>query len=324
MKILRTVVFIGFVLPFFILGGCAPKSYPVATPETSEYVFTAIEKNQLSAKLVDERREADLAFHIGLLPSKLVNEGGSINAVGFLARNVEKELDARGIKFSFSSKGQDDEDFTVHLKKFRIRNHRVSGFSPYYTFTTISADVVIAGKTSRITAYFKNGKVPVWSFDEVIEPCYNIPIDVAIKEFASKINRLTVDASIADSDVDAIISALQNKFTAASYVDVYDLGFSNNKRAIPYLVELTRHVDGRVRVAALSSLGTIGAVDQMEYLKEVFNSASWEERNAALKSIGDFGTLEALAFVKDAMRKFQSESNDPNAKYTVEVASLYL
>lgn len=321
---IRTVVLVGFILAYAMIVGCAPKSYPVATPMPSEEAYEKVQKSKLSAQLVDERREADKTFHFGILSATLENDGNPIDPVEFLLRNVEKELDARGVDFSFSNQETDKENITVVLREFQIRNHRASGFSPYYTFTTFSADAVVDGKTSRITAYFKNGKVPVWSFEEVIEPCYNIPVDVAVKEIASKINRFTANYHISDADVDAIIKDLKNNFTELSFIDVYDLGFGNNKRAIPYLLELTKHSEAQMRIAALSSLGTIGAVDQMEFLEEVFKTAPWEERNAALKSIGDFGTPEALEFVKNAMRKYQSESNDPNGKYTVEVASLYL
>jgi hypothetical protein len=320
-RTMRILVFAGTILTFAMTVGCAPSSYTVSTPKPSSFVFADAQNDQLSTHIIDERLEADRDFHIGILQATLVNEGKPIDPIEFLARNVEKELKARGVNVSFAEQG---DGVTVKLHKFRIRNHRASGFSPYFTFTTISADVVAGGKTTRVTAYFKNGKVPVWSFDEVVEPCYNIPADLAIKEFASKINRLTKNFSISDADVEAILNGFKNNNTELSYLDVYKLGFSNNQRAIPYLVELTKHEKDVVRIAALSSLGTIGAVDQFDYLKEVYQTSPWQEKNMALKSIGDFGTPEALEFVKEVMRKLQRESNDPNDRYTIEVADLYL
>jgi HEAT repeat protein len=133
-----------------------------------------------------------------------------------------------------------------------------------------------------------------------------------------------VNYSIPDSDVDAISNEIKNNYSKLSYLEVYRLGFGNNKRAIPYLVELTKHEEYLVRIAALASLGTIGAVDQFEYLKGIYNTSPWREKNMALKSIGDFGTPEAISFIKGAMRELQSNNDDPNGKYIIEVASLYL
>ncbi len=323
--IIQSTIVAVVLMSLVMLTGCAPSTYPLATPSPSSIVFSTTTDYQLPANVIDERRSADKDFHIGILSATLINEGEPVDPVEFLARNVEKELKARGVNVSFSTGKEDGADVSVKLIKFRVRNHRASGFSPYYTFTTISADVVVAGKTSRVTAYFKNGKVPVWSFDEVIEPCYTIPINMVIKEFASKFNRLTANAHISDGEVAAIVSNINGNYSqTTSYLEVYKLGFGNNKRAIPHLVELTKHQNNLVRIAALSSLGTIGAVEQFDYLTQVYARSEWHERVAALKSIGDFGTPEAISFVKEALRQLQTASADANDKYIIEVASLYL
>ncbi len=323
-KSMRFIILAGLFLTLAMTFGCAPSQYKVNTPKPSLNQFANSTDDQLTAQIVDERREGDKRFHVGVLQSNLVNEGKPIDPVEFLTRNVENELKARGVNISFATHSDSQDDVIVKLKKFRIRNHRASGFSPYYTFTTISADVEIGDKSTRVTAYFKNGKIPIWSFDEVIDPCYTIPVSFAIKEFASKINRLTANYSISDSDVDAISNEIKNNYSELSYLEVYKLGFGNNKRAIPYLVELTKHEKVRVRIAALASLGTIGAVDQFNYLKEIYSTSPWEEKNMALKSIGDFGTPESISFIKEAMHELQSNNDDPNDKYIIEVASLYL
>lgn len=326
-RTVRTTLIVGFMLILVLLVGCAPSRYPLATPVPSGIPYAKVKAAKLTATFVDERREADKVFHTGILPAALENEGKPVEPVEFLARNVEKELKARGVDIDVVEQGQKSaEGINVLVRKFRIRNHRTSGFSPYYTFTTISADVEANGKTNRVVAYFKNGKVPVWSFDEVIEPCYTIPINIAVKEFASKVNRLTINASISDADVDAIAEGIKNSNAELGYLDVYKLGFSNNKRAIPYLVELTKNNNILIRIAAISSLGTIGAEDQVSYLKNLYNDSigQQEERNMALKSIGDFGTPDAIEFVKDAMRDLQSQTNNSNAQFAIEIASLYL
>ncbi len=313
---------LSFTMAFLV--GCAPNSYPVKTPTPSKLAFSDVQNTPVKANVVDKRRTADQMFHVGVLPSTLQNEGKPIEPVNFLISNVEKELKNRGINIQISSQDTGQDGIHILLNKFRIRNHRASGFSPYFTFTTISADIDAASGKQRVTAYFKNGKVPVWSFDEVIEPCYNIPVSHAVKEFASKINRLTTNYKISDSELDSLVAIIKGADMEKDYLEVYKLGYSNNPKAIPVLVELTKHDKDLVRIAALSSLGTIGAKDQLSYLMDVYKTAPWQERNMALKSIGDIGTPEALDFVKKAMGELQMDDSDPNAKYTREVAGLYL
>jgi hypothetical protein len=40
-----------------------------------------------------------------------------------------------------------------------------------------------------VVSYFKNGKVPVWTFDEVQKDTLDLPLGLVVKEVASKINR---------------------------------------------------------------------------------------------------------------------------------------
>ena len=80
----------------------------------------------------------------------------------------------------------------MSIKRLHIQNARVSGFSPFITFTSVRADLMTPRGSQRITAYIKRGKVPVWSFDEVIEPTYNEPLGLLTKELAAKIRDVSI------------------------------------------------------------------------------------------------------------------------------------
>lgn len=83
-------------------------------------------------------------------------------------------------------------------------------------------------------------------------------------------------------------------------MDVYQLGFSNNKLAIPELVKLTKHSSEYIRLAAISSLGIMRAVDQFDLLVRLYQNKGglWQDRAMALKAIGDLGTPESHAYLQ--------------------------
>lgn len=259
---------------------------------------------------------------IGRIPMKLtVSDNKPFDPYPWLARNTVKELVARGLPVQLGS--DDKGPNTVVIKRFQIENRRVSGFSPFETFTSLSTDVVTGKDTQRVVAFIKRGKVPVWSFDEVIDPTYNAPLDVVTKELAAKLNQLLFNAKFSDAKVDALIE----KTNAANvdYRDVHELGFSNNPRAIAQLVKLSTHDDDEVFQAARSSLGVLHASQHFDLLvKQAENAADdWEDRAIALKAIGDLGTPEARAYLQKEQARLE-KLTDEHSTRTKALLGLYL
>jgi len=87
-----------------------------------------------------------------------------------------------------------------------IKNHRSSGYSPFVTFTLLSADVETPNGKERIAVYIRRAKVPVWSFAEVIDPTFNQPLSLMVKEFSAKISALLFNHKISDSKVEELIA----------------------------------------------------------------------------------------------------------------------
>ncbi len=108
-------------------------------------------------------------------------------------------------------------------------------------------------------------KVPVWSFNEVIDPTYNDPLHLVAKELAAKLGRLLFDARLSDEQIDQLIARTTGP--AANSLDVYDLGFSNNAHAVTQLVTLcSAGREGDVVRAAMSSLGVLRASEHLDLL----------------------------------------------------------
>ncbi len=255
----------------------------------------------------------------------LTHNGETLDPVNFLAKYTVEELVARGIPVSVGSGDATD----VEINKVIMRNYRSMGFSPFTTVTMLSADILADDGDHRVGAFIMRGKVPVWSFNEVIEPTMNQPLELLVKELAAKINMILYGQSASDATVELLIDKVNADPAAAlAYLDVYQLGFSNNSAAIDALVEMTGNAHEYIRLAAISSLGTINAQGQVEQLIALFDGDSfWQDRAMAVKSLGDLAVLgneRAMMFLQnDVEPKLQGESA-PGAEWAREILGLYL
>ncbi|MGE3539152.1 MAG: HEAT repeat domain-containing protein, partial [Candidatus Tectimicrobiota bacterium] len=234
-------------------------------------------------------------------------------------REPRSRAERRGDQGTYAKAGP--ADLTLQVLTYRMRNLRTSGFSPYHTFTTFSADLITGESPQRITAYFKNSKVPVWAFREVERPCYQIPLEVIVKEIAAKLNA-RVFGRVATTEVVHKIAAsiTSGPADAASeeYLKVLELGYTNNPEAVALLVSLTNRKETLMRAAAVSALGMLGAKDQLPLLKQIYETNDHLVKAMALKSIGDLDTPEANAFVRSV-----KQSEDYADDTIREVADLY-
>jgi hypothetical protein len=262
----------------------------------------------------DRRSGEDAKLSEGTLPVVLVNMEDEIL---FLGTNLERALISRGINLHYASDA--DGGLVIDVDKYRIRNLRTTGFSPYWTFTTFSGELKNNGESHRVVFYFKRGKVPVWAFREVEDPCYNVPVSLMVKEIASKINRFYFGFRASDDKINSLVSDINNQFDEFSFLKVLELGYTNNPAAIEPLVALTHHDDSMVRVCATCSLGVLGAVDQLDHLKQLYNTKENIEKTMALKAIGDLGTPEAIEFIQSV-----KASSDYEDKMIREVVDLFI
>ncbi|KAF1723355.1 HEAT repeat domain-containing protein [Pseudoxanthomonas japonensis] len=304
-----------------LLAGCAPKSYSVRHPAPSEQLVFGTSAPATTLALVDARPGAGRAFSSGILPAALTVDGAPLDAAGYLASNLQAELVARGLPTQVDLGGTGLP--TLELTAFRMQNHRANGFSPFVTLTFLGGELVTSEGKQRLGVFVKRGKVPVWSFDEVVEPTFNQPLSLAIKELAAKIAARLHGARSSDADVDRLVKKIATRGDD-SYLDVYALGFTNNPTAIGPMAVLARDPDEYVRLAAISSLGTLGAVDQLELLTSIYRDGTlWQDRAMALKAIGDLDSPAADAFLAAEHAALEARAGDKEVDWTLQVVRLY-
>jgi len=311
-----------------LFSGCAinmkvPIKDPV--PSSSAYRKPAAAPAPVALAFKDERADADKAKMVtGRIPMNLVSGDKPFDAVPWVATHTVQEMVARGLPVRLAA---DASATGVLVKTLRVENHRANGFSPFVTFTSARADMMTASGPVRLTSYIKRGKVPVMSFDEVIEPTYSDPLGLVTKELAAKLNQVLFRQSFSDEVVDALIAKINKEASSsnASYLDVYQLGFSNNPRAVPDLVKLCRHANEYVRLAAISSLGILKANGQFDFLVGLHESTEpiWQDRAMALKAIGDLGDARSRAYLEQQQKKLESLT-DKESGWLRELIKLYL
>lgn len=307
----KNLAYWGVVFTLITAFGCT-KTFYIKEPAPSSVVYAQESQEKSILSITDQRSGEDKKLSTGTLPVVLVNMEDEIF---FLGTNLEAALISRGINLHYSSDA--DGGLVLDVDKYRIRNLRTTGFSPYWTFTTFAGDLKQNGDSRRVVFYFKRGKVPVWAFREVEDPCYNVPVSLMVKEIASKINRYYFGLQASDDKIKSLVDDINNQFDEFSFLKVLELGYTNNPAAIESLVALTHHQDSMVRVCATCSLGVLGAVDQFDYLKELYNTKKNIEKTMALKAIGDLGTPEALDFIQSV--KVSSDYKDNMIREVVDL-----
>jgi hypothetical protein len=308
-----------------LLSGCAinmPVPIKDPLPSTLSYAPTD-SAAPIALAFRDEQSPADKAKLLtGRIPMILLYQGKPFDGVPWVAAHTVKEMAARGLPVTLAA-GQGTD---VAIKRLHIENHRVSGFSPFVTFTSLRADVMTARGPQRVTAYIKRGKVPVWSFDEVIDPTYNDPLGLLTKELAAKLNQRLFGRMLGDDQVRVLLARIKSDSVRDdAYLDVYQLGFSNNPLAIPDLVKLCSHSSEYVRLAAISSLGILKAEDQFDFLRSLYEPKEglWQDRAMALKAIGDLDTPKSRAYLQNELQQLQGRI-DLEALWNKGIIGLYV
>ena len=161
---MRHLPFLASVALLAISTGCTTLTVEIQTPQVSSVRYADPPAEGTTLAVTEGRDLAGQKMSMGLFTVK--HPGLDPDPMGFLSRHILSEMRSRGIDLE---SGASPADLDLEVKFFQIRNHRATGYSPYYTFTKFSGILDHAGKKHRVTAYFKNGKVPVWSFNEVTE-----------------------------------------------------------------------------------------------------------------------------------------------------------
>ena len=121
--------------------------------------------------------------------------------VAFFATHLEKELNSRSIPVKCAVVKTSTADMILEINRYKIDNYRATGFSPWEACHVFDGTLIVRQAKKPIKAYFYNGKTPVWSMDEIVDPCFNIPASVIIKEVASKINKASFNLKTSDDKI---------------------------------------------------------------------------------------------------------------------------
>jgi len=309
------------MLAFSIIQACS-LNVPIDNPGVSKLAYSQDSNTEtITLKLEDKLDAAHKVSH-GRVTINLKHDGGKLDTAPFVFASLKKELESRRLPVNYS----DDAQAVISLEQFELLNHRVNGFSPMVTISTMKAVLKTDSGSKTIASMVKRGKVPVWTMSEINEPCFNEPIELMIKEFAAKINQALFNYSLDDEQVNDLVEKikLEADNNKMSYFDVYELGFSNNPKAIEPLLAFTQHSSEYVRLAAISSLGILGAEQHFEDLKVIYlNGNLWQDRGMALKAIGDLGSEQAMVFLLQEKDKWLNESGN-EAKWNSLFVDLYV
>lgn len=325
-NLLRRVIGIIFIALFF--SGCS-LTYTIKEPVVSTIDYGTKDIRPIILNIMDMRTGDDAGFIVARLgPSGDVSNfpitlKNMENPIGYFTQNLEKELENRKIPVKCVVGKTATNGLTLEVVRYQIINRRATGFSPWEAMHIFSGNIIKDGKKTLIKAFFYGGKTPVWSMNELEEPCFNIPVSIIIKDVASKINRVVFNYAAPDEKIDRLTSEISSeigKTVEGPFWKVLELGYTNNPKAMEPLKRYSQQGEEFFRSCALSSIGILGGEDQLEFLKQRYSGAlsSFNDRYMAVKAIGDIGTIEALQFIRE-IRKDSAYSKEAGLKYCVDL-----
>ena len=136
----------------------------------------------------------------------------------------------------------------------------------------------------------------MWSISEIVEPTYNYPMSVVIKEIATKLNRLYFRSS---PPADLVRRKIDEVKKEPKLNTILELGFLGSSEALPTLESLVKtDSSGNIVTYALDAIGIIGDPKSFPFLRDFHEASRSKGLLFSLKAIGDLGTPEALAFVR--------------------------
>lgn len=297
----------------------------VDNPAPSTEQFVSIDQdNPAHITYVSQLPESQVHAKGTILNYVYQQDKQDIDSADFFLKALDKELSARNLPVSFSENNDDQ----LVLLSYDTIAHRRNGFSPLVTISMVKLDLMEQGKAHRLAAVVKRAKVPMWTVTEapLVEATINQPQELLIKEVGAKINMALFNKKLSDESVERLIQEIRTnqRDEDLAYQKVYELGFSNNHKALPALREFAAHNAEYIRLAAISSMGMIGKESALEELKGLYQSGrQWQDRAMALKAIGDIQTPEALAFLKQERERWQ-QSDSTEADWNNTILALYL
>lgn len=311
-----------------MIQACATNfTFPVNVddPEPSKQPFVSTDQDQpLSLSFSHQIPENQPHAQGPLLNYKYQQNEKDIDTPGYFVAALNQELQARQLPVDLQGAGSDQ----LNLISYETITHRKNGFSPLVMIAMVKADLIENNQTHRITALVKRAKVPIWTVTEepLIEATINQPQELVIKEVAAKINLAVFRNQLSDAQVAELIQSVKQNTDNEdlAYQQVYELGFSNNAKALPALREFSNANAEYIRLAAISGMGMIGGEAVFDELKAMYSSGrQWQDRAIALKAIGDIQSAAALDFLRQEQKKWQNDAS-LEGTWNQKVIALYL
>ena len=319
-KLLLIVGFVG------LLAGCAsmtPKyKFTINEPIVSNIKYDTGPKKPVVLKIVDQRTNKVFHNKLSSLTQAQIDLANVEDPIAWLSQALEKEFSARAIPLKVADKNTTaTPDLVLTIKKYQLTSRLVAWLSPWESYHSFMGELTSSGQTYGIRSYFFNGKAYGGALKEIEEACYNTPMSILVKDVASKINYFALHYSASEGEIGEIRARAEKKIKTHdddAYRPVLDLGNSNNPNAVKTLVMFAAVNDWFTRACALSGIGTLGALEQLGFLKMKYAEYSEIDKFMALKSIGDIGTPEAIDFIRKAKDDPQYNS-EYGLKYVVDI-----
>lgn len=290
------------------LSGCKPASIQITPPQPSTLSYSK-SGEPISLKVVDKRSPDDKHSSQGDITADLKLQQQAFDAIPFIRSYLSEELQSRGYTVVLATHAK----LHLNIQRITLYASREGSYAPYVLWAAMEGELVDNKKAKPISALVIKEYYPKFTYSELDGPLYSAALSLLIKDIATTIVEASQTTKVDDNTINKLSDQLVGNNLAAAETAIYSLAFSQNRLALPAVVE---YLQSRDRPSRLAAIYAIGVLKGREYLPTLIarylDSSDRVEKATLLKAIWDIGTLQAHHWASEEIAKLtRSGKQDP-------------
>lgn len=304
------------------LLSCASSPIQVTAPQPSPHPFSDRHVDSLSLAIFDARNAADKQVLSGYRKGELTLEGKALDPLNFLKTEIAREITARGYRVQLTTKAPTRFSIT----DIKLITDREGPYAPVIIWAAVQGKLQLRDHTQPLSALTVQAYYPKFNYSELDAPLFTQSLQLLVKEIASKLLAQIDSAKLSDSVVTSLSTTLLASKTPDNAAQlVYQLGFGQNRNAVPTVIETLQSKDPEIHRASIAALGGLQASEYLPTLIAGYLEAETiTEKLITIKAIADIGTQPALAWMAKERLNIGKLHDDTERALLTRTLNLYL
>lgn len=307
-----------FICGCITLAACKPASIQITPPTPLAASSVQRHSQQLNLSIIDARSVEAKQITRGELTGELVLQDQSFDLIPFLREHVAHELEARGFEVAIDTRAPN----RLAIENLTLLTEREGQYGPFILWAALQGEWQSDGIKQPLTALVIKEHYPKLTYSELDKPLYSDALALLTKEVATKIAATQSTQSAQNSAADSDDASLASKTPQVSAI--YQAGFSQDKKAVVRLLELSQHDQSSIRQAAIYGLGLLPAEEYFPtFTSQYLNESESVERLLLLRTLFELNPQRTQTWVENQASEANGASSDTLRTLFARTVELY-